>query len=173
MVFKSISQEYAGLLKKRYAIEGSLKKLPTGYISVKRISGHSYNYLQQRKQGKVVSRYLKGNLAQVTQTQLVQRKQLEEQRDVIDDHILRMEEAARIMNPLEARELERMKFCYTLDHMPKKERAKAVQFSNAIMTLEGISSTKEVDHSIDAWVEGKGSFTDSYRKTLEKYHLVG
>ncbi|MEG0050321.1 MAG: hypothetical protein RR865_14285 [Clostridia bacterium] len=76
------------------------------------------------------------------------------------------------MDSLKARDFERMKFCHTLDHMPKEERAKAVQFSNAIMALEGIAASKEVDCSIGAWVEGKGSFTDSYRKTLEKYHLV-
>ena len=46
------------LLKEQAEIEKTIAGLPRGYISVKRISGHTYNYRQWREGNKIISEYV-------------------------------------------------------------------------------------------------------------------
>ena len=46
------------LLKEQVEIENNIAALPRGYISVKKISGHVYNYRQWREGSKIISEYV-------------------------------------------------------------------------------------------------------------------
>lgn len=46
------------LLKEQAEIEKQIAALPVGYISVKVISGHTYNYRQWREGTKIISQYV-------------------------------------------------------------------------------------------------------------------
>ncbi len=46
------------LLKEQAEIEKQISTLPVGYISVKVISGHTYNYRQWRDGNKIISQYV-------------------------------------------------------------------------------------------------------------------
>lgn len=46
------------LLKEQAEIEKQIAALPVGYISVKVISGHTYNYRQWREGSKIISQYV-------------------------------------------------------------------------------------------------------------------
>ena len=47
------------LLKEQAEIEKQIAALPVGYISVKVISGHTYNYRQWREGNKIISSLIK------------------------------------------------------------------------------------------------------------------
>ncbi len=54
---RQVEQLYA-LLKEYAEIEKTIASLPVGYISVKVISGHTYNYRQWREGSKIISQYV-------------------------------------------------------------------------------------------------------------------
>lgn len=52
-------EEYERILRTEALIKDELEQLPRGYISVKKINGRNYHYLQFRQDSKVKSQYIK------------------------------------------------------------------------------------------------------------------
>ena len=65
------------LLKEKAEIEETIATLPRGYISVKTISGHVYNYRQWREGNKIVSSYVPETLLSSTKRKIALRKEQE------------------------------------------------------------------------------------------------
>ena len=65
------------LLKEEAEIERSIAALPVGYISVKVISGHKYNYRQWREGSKIISQYVPDSLLNSVKRKIAVRKERE------------------------------------------------------------------------------------------------
>jgi hypothetical protein len=60
-----LEEEYNRLLRMEKAYRNKIADLPKGTIVVKMISGRKYNYLAFRRDGKVVTEYIKTNPEEV------------------------------------------------------------------------------------------------------------
>lgn len=65
------------LLKEEAEIEKVIDSLPVGYISVKVISGHKYNYRQWREGNKIISQYVPESLLNSVKRKIAIRKENE------------------------------------------------------------------------------------------------
>lgn len=65
------------LLKEEAEIEKNIDALPVGYISVKVISGHKYNYRQWREGNKIISQYVPESLLNSVKRKIATRKEYE------------------------------------------------------------------------------------------------
>ena len=66
------------LLKEQAEIENNIAALPRGYISVKHISGHVYNYRQWREGEKIISEYVPEAFLNSVKRKIATRKEQEE-----------------------------------------------------------------------------------------------
>ena len=66
------------LLKEQVEIENVIDALPRGYISVKHISGHTYNYRQWREGNKIISEYVPEAFLNSVKRKIATRKEQEE-----------------------------------------------------------------------------------------------
>lgn len=66
------------LLKEQAEIEMAIEALPRGYISVKNISGHTYNYRQWREGNKIISEYVPEAFLNSVKRKIATRKEQEE-----------------------------------------------------------------------------------------------
>ena len=66
------------LLKEQAEIENAIAALPRGYISVKHISGHIYNYRQWREGDKIISEYVPEAFLNSVKRKIATRKEQEE-----------------------------------------------------------------------------------------------
>lgn len=66
------------LLKEEAEIELTIASLPRGYISVKHISGHTYNYRQWREGEKIISEYIPEAFLNSVKRKIATRKEREE-----------------------------------------------------------------------------------------------
>lgn len=65
------------LVDEYISIENNIKALPCGYISVKNISGHTYNYRQWREGDKIISSYVPEALLNGVKRKIAVRKEQE------------------------------------------------------------------------------------------------
>ena len=65
------------LVNEYVQIENTIKALPCGYISVKHISGHTYNYRQWREGDKIISSYVPEALLNGVKRKIALRKEQE------------------------------------------------------------------------------------------------
>ena len=65
------------LLKEQAEIENVIASLPRGYISVKHISGHTYNYRQWREGKQIISSYVPEAFLNATRRKIAARKEQE------------------------------------------------------------------------------------------------
>ncbi len=65
------------LMKEREQIEENIKALPVGYISVKKISGHTYYYRQWREGQQIISSYVPEAFLNATRRKIAARKEQE------------------------------------------------------------------------------------------------
>ena len=65
------------LVNEYVQIEKTIAVLPSGYISVKHISGHTYNYRQWREGSKIVSAYVPNTMLNAVKRKIAVRKENE------------------------------------------------------------------------------------------------
>ena len=65
------------LINETVQIEKTIENLPCGYISVKHISGHTYNYRQWREGNKIISAYVPEALLNSVKRKIAVRKEQE------------------------------------------------------------------------------------------------
>lgn len=65
------------LINETVQIEKTIENLPCGYISVKHISGHTYNYRQWREGDKIISSYVPDALLNGVKRKIAVRKENE------------------------------------------------------------------------------------------------
>jgi len=67
-------EEYERILRTEALIKKELEQLPRGYISIKKINGRNYHYLQFRQDSKVKSQYIKAAEVDAVRKGLASRK---------------------------------------------------------------------------------------------------
>lgn len=65
------------LFKECFEVEAIIDELPRGYISVKVISGHTYNYRQWREGSKILSEYVPNGYLGTIKRKIATRKEYE------------------------------------------------------------------------------------------------
>ena len=61
ILYSVMLEEYDRIKRIIYKIDEELNEIPKGYISKKKINEKIYHYLQYRENGKIKSKYIKGN----------------------------------------------------------------------------------------------------------------
>ena len=69
-------EEYERKNRIKDLINDEIAELPQGYVSVKKIKGNEYNYLQKREGKKIVSKYIKADNVEEIRELINRRKEL-------------------------------------------------------------------------------------------------
>ena len=164
-----IINEYKELLLQKNKIEQTIPSLPEGYISKKTIKGKQYYYLQNRIDGKIISRYLKKNEVDIIKEQVEFSKQYKLQLPQIEARLNELEQAAKLVDKSIARHLNLLKLSCGMDSLSNVQKEHSVAFANALNAIEGVYASKTVQQNIDKWKAGDESFITIFKSTLNMY----
>lgn len=134
-------------------IEAVIDSLPRGYISVKRIAGHTYYYRQWRDKDKIVSSYVPEAFLNGVKQKIVIRKENEQLLRITKKDLakaVRLVEKAGLLNNEQVEELkESAKF----DNIPVADRKEFIKdkFPEA---------DKRVKEAINYYIEGVASYNN-------------
>lgn len=103
-----VEQLYA-LLVEHAEIEKVIAALPVGYISVKVISGHTYNYRQWREGNKIISSYVPETLLNSVKRKIATRKENEVLLKAVKKDIKSVTRQVLKANLLNEQEIEELK----------------------------------------------------------------
>ena len=168
----AIINEYQELLLKTNQIDQALPSLPEGYISTKTIKQKQYYYLQNRVDGKIVSKYLKENEVDIIKEQLELCKQYKLQLPQIESRLKELEQAAELIDKSIARHLILLRLSCGMDSLSSVQKERSVSFANALNAIEGIYASKITQQNIDKWKAGDESFISIFQSTLSMYGFV-
>ena len=167
-----ILNEYRDLVQRKSDIEAALDTLPQGYISVKHINGKEYRYLQHRSGGKVISKYLKPDIADEVAAQLIQRKELAAELPLIRHRMREIEQAAAVLSRELYTQLSVIKYSAGMDALSSDRKKSSVSFSNAMTSLEGAPVSRETKTVLVSWEFGESSFSVIMEQTLRRYGFI-
>lgn len=167
-----ILNEYRDLVQRKSAIEVALDTLPQGYISVKHINGKEYRYLQHRSGGKVISKYLKPDIADEVAEQLIQRKELAAELPRVCRRMREIEQAAAVLSRELYAQLSIIKYSVGMDALSSDRKKRSVSFSNAMTSLEGAPVSRETKSVLVSWGFGESSFSVIMEQTLRRYGFI-
>ena len=173
MQYAELFSKHKTLMKQLTNANSRLAKLPDGYISEKNISGKVYPYLQKRTRGKMQSQYIKAEQLQGVRKALSSRGALEKDIASLSQEIEALEQAAVLLDSALYRRMLQSKRSMQMDVLPVSIRMKSLSFSRAMLSLEGVDPTTDAKSNLQAWGEGKKSFSEGYRIVLQKYNLTG
>lgn len=164
-----IINEYKDLLRQKNEIEQTLPSLPEGYISTKTIKEKQYYYLQNRVDGKIVSKYLKENEVDIIKEQVELCKQYKLQLPQIESRLKELEQAAKLIDKSIARNLTLLKLSCGMDSLSSVQKERSASFANALNAIEGVYASKITQQNIDKWKTGDESFISIFQSTLNMY----
>lgn len=167
-----IINEYKELLLQKNKIEQILPSLPKGYLSKKTIRENQYYYLQNRIDGKLVSKYLKENEIGTVKEQVELCKQYRVQLPQIELRLKELEQAAKLIDKRIARHLTLLKLSCGMDSLSHEQKERSASFANALNAIEGVSASKTTQKNVDKWKVGEESFISIFRSTLNMYGFL-
>lgn len=91
-----LNEEFDRLQRIRVVILTELEFLPKGYISIKKIHGKQYPYLQKREGSKVVSKIVAKHELEELEKKIARRKQLQASLREVDGDIKKLERVIHI-----------------------------------------------------------------------------
>ncbi len=92
-MINTIFSEYSSLIEQLREMQYQINSLPQGYISKKKIKGKQYFYLQNRVNGKVVSKYIKEDDVEKISSELELSKKYKVEIPQIENRLLELEQA--------------------------------------------------------------------------------
>ena len=134
-------------------IEAVIDSLPRGYISVKRIAGHTYYYRQWRDKDKIVSSYVPEAFLNGVKQKIVIRKENEQLLRITKKDLakaVRLVEKAGLLN---SEQVEELKESAKFDNIPVADRKEFIKdkFPEA---------DKRVKEAINYYIEGVASYNN-------------
>lgn len=132
-------------------IEAVINSLPRGYISVKRIAGHTYYYRQWREGDKIISNYVPEAFLSGVKQKIVIRKENEQLLRIVKKDLqkaIRLVSKAGLLNDEQIKELEESA---KYDNLPLNER-------DALINEKFINPSKEVKEALNYYKEGVISY---------------
>jgi len=173
MKYQEIYNEYKELLNCYAEKSMQVQGLPKGYITIRKIAGRDYHYLQCTINGKKKAECLREARVQEVRNGLVQREALESQLKAVEKDLARLEEAAKILDPQLSRMFYFLRQCSEMDALPVVKRIKALSFAKAMTALEGLPAKEETETYLQQWAAGVRKFADFYLPALEQYGILG
>ena len=164
-----IRKEDKELLCQKNEIEQTLTSRPEGYISTKTIKEKQYCYLQNRVNGKLVSKYLKENEVDIIKEQVELCKKYKAELPKIEVRLKELEQAAKLIDRSIARHLTLLKLSSGMDSLSAVQKERSTSFANALNAIEGVYASKTTQQNIDKWKTGDESFISIFQSTLNMY----
>ena len=164
-----IINEYNGLLIKLQDMKSQIAKFPQGYISKKTIKGKQYFYLQNRANGKVLSKYIKEDEIQKISLELDLSKKYKAEIPQIESRLLELEQAAKLLDKKLSRELVLLKLSSNMDMLTMEQKDKSISFANAMNALEGVYISDTTETKITDWKNGHKPFLTIFNEILTMY----
>ena len=134
-------------------IEAVIESLPRGYISVKRIAGHTYYYRQWRDKDKIVSHYVPEAFLNGVKQKIVIRKENEQLLRITKKDLAKAVRLVEKAGLLSHEQVEELKESAKFDNIPVKERKEFVKYKFP-------DADKRVKEAINYYIEGDASYNN-------------
>ena len=118
MKYQEIYNEYTSLINRYSKIRFELQSLPKGSIVKKNIANKEYHYLQYTSYGKKKTEYIREPEVEGIQSKLIRSEELKEKIKYISADMLRLEQAAKILDYTLSRTFYFIRQCAEMDAMP-------------------------------------------------------
>ena len=134
-------------------IEAVIDSLPRGYISVKRIAGHTYYYRQWRDKDKIISNYVPEAFLNGVKQKIVIRKENEQLLRITKKDLAKAVRLVEKAGLLTSEQVEELKASAKYDALPLNERKEFIKdkFPNP---------DKKVKEAMDYYIEGVASYNN-------------
>lgn len=134
-------------------IEAVIDSLPRGYISVKRIAGHTYYYRQWRDKDKIVSSYVPEAFLNGVKQKIVIRKENEQLLRITKKDLAKAVRLVEKAGLLTIEQVEELKESAKYDNIPVSERKEFIKD-------KFIDADKRVKDAINYYIEGVASYNN-------------
>lgn len=134
-------------------IEAVIESLPRGYISVKRIAGHTYYYRQWRDKDKIVSHYVPEAFLNGVKQKIVIRKENEQLLRITKKDLAKAVRLVEKAGLLTSEQIEELKESAKYDNIPTKERKEFIKGKFP-------ENDKRVKEAINYYIEGVASYNN-------------
>lgn len=165
----SVTKEYRMLINKKQRLEEELSSLPVGYISKKTIKGNTQYYLQRREGTKVVGSYIRNDQVKDISDKIERRKSIVEEVSAIRERLLKLEQAAKLIDKNLFCRLMVLKLSSGMDSLNADKKEECSSFGHAMNAIEGVPVSIETAADIDSWKKGTQSFQVVLENTLKRY----
>lgn len=172
MKYQELYNEYTSTLYSQSELYQQFQTIPKGYITTKKISGKEYRYLQYTSLGKKKSVYLRESEVEAVRSKLAMRDSLQKELDDNNANLSRLESAAKILDEQLSRTFFYLRQCAEMDALPLSKREKALDFSRAMTSLEGLPAKETTEENLQLWAKGEKSFADFYLPILQDYRVM-
>lgn len=172
MKYLELYNEYTTLLHSQAEIQRQIHAIPKGYITIKKISGKEYHYLQYTSFGKKKSKYLRGPEVENVCEKLALGETLRKKMDENNANLDRLEKAVKILDEQLSRTFFYLRQCADMDALPISKRDKALSFARAMTALEGLPAQETTEENLQLWAKGAKSFADIYLPALQAYRIT-
>lgn len=172
MKYQELYNEYTSLLQHQVDTRRQIQTIPKGHITIKKISGKEYHYLQYTSFGKKRSEYLRESEVESVQGKLSDRDTLIKDLDENNASLDRLEKAAKILNTQLSHTFFYLRQCADMDALPISKRDKALSFARAMTSLEGLPARETTEENLKLWAKGEKSFADFYLPALQDYRVM-
>lgn len=146
--------------------------IPKGSITIKKIAGKEYSYLQYTAFGKKKSVYLREAEVEAVRSKLAMRNSLQKELDENNANLSRLESAAKILDEQLSHTFFYLRQCAEMDALPVSKRDKALSFAKAMTSLEGLPAKETTEENLQLWAKGEKSFADFYLPALQGYRVM-
>ncbi len=165
----TIFSEYTSLLEHLLKLQSQRSNLANGYISKKKIKGIQYYYLQNRVNGKIISKYIKEEDIERISEELDLSKKHKMEISQIESRLLKIEQAAKLLDKKLIRDLMLLKLSINMDNLSTEQKDKSISFANAMNAIEGVIVINATETKIADWKNGQKSFLTLFNETLTMY----
>lgn len=172
MKYQEIYDEYTSLINRYSLVRFELLSSPKGNLVKKRISNKEYHYLQYSSRGKKKTEYIRDQDVETVRLKLIRCAELRKAMEAISADLLRLEQAAKILDDKLSRMLYFLRQSADMDALPIAKRKDALAFAAAMTSLEGVPARTETDRNLKAWAVGEKAFADFYIPILQSYGVM-
>lgn len=134
-------------------IETVIDSLPRGYISVKRIAGHTYYYRQWREGDKIISNYVPEPFLNGVKQKIVIRKENEQLLRIVKKDLQKAIRMVTKAGLLSLDQIELLKESAKYDNIPLNDR-------KALIDKNFPNPSEVMKNAINYYIEGVASYND-------------
>ena len=134
-------------------IQAVIDSLPRGYISVKRIAGHTYYYRQWREGDKIISNYVPETFLNGVKQKIVIRKENEQLLRIVKKDLNKAVRAVLKAGLLNKEQIDELIESSKYDNIPLNER-------RAFINEKFPQRDERMENAINYYIDGVASYND-------------